>query len=37
VLVANGHPAYTVKKLGVDLVWIFPFSELERLNALRAR
>ena len=28
--------AYTVTKLGVPLIWIFPFSELERLNA-RAR
>jgi hypothetical protein len=37
VLVASGHPAYTVKKFGVDLIWIFPFSELERLNARRAR
>jgi 4-amino-4-deoxy-L-arabinose transferase-like glycosyltransferase len=37
LLVASGHPAFTVKKLGVDLIWIFPFSELERLNAQRAR
>jgi hypothetical protein len=36
-LVASGQPAYTVKKLGVDLIWIFPFSELERLNARRTR
>ena len=28
---ASGHPAYTVKKLGVDLIWIFPFSDLDRL------
>jgi hypothetical protein len=36
-LVASGRPAYTVKKLGVDLVWIFPYSELERLFARRPR
>jgi hypothetical protein len=36
LLVARGQPAYTLKKLGVDLIWIFPFSELERLNAARA-
>ena len=27
-------PAYTVTKLGVPLIWIFPFSEIERVNAL---
>jgi len=32
-LVAEGRPAYTLKKLGVDLIWIFPFSELERVTA----
>jgi 4-amino-4-deoxy-L-arabinose transferase-like glycosyltransferase len=31
-LVAKGHPAYTVMKLGVDLIWIFPFSELDRVT-----
>jgi hypothetical protein len=30
-LVAQGHPAYTNKKLGVPLIWIFPYSEVERL------
>jgi hypothetical protein len=28
-LVARGHPAYTVTKLGVPLVWVFPYSELK--------
>jgi Dolichyl-phosphate-mannose-protein mannosyltransferase len=32
-LVANGRPAYSVTKLGIPLIWIFPFSELARLNA----
>jgi 4-amino-4-deoxy-L-arabinose transferase-like glycosyltransferase len=31
-LVANGHPAYTVTKLGVPLIWIFPYTDLERLK-----
>jgi len=31
-LVANGRPAYTVTKLGVPLIWIFPFSEVERVG-----
>jgi 4-amino-4-deoxy-L-arabinose transferase-like glycosyltransferase len=35
-LAAQGRPAYTVTKLGVPLVWIFPYSEFLRLNA-RAR
>ena len=29
----QGQPAYTVTKLGIPLIWIFPFSEVERLNA----
>jgi hypothetical protein len=29
LLAAHGHPAYVVRKLGVDLLWIFPYSELE--------
>ena len=33
-LATHGHAAYTVTKLGVPLVWIFPFSEVERVNAL---
>jgi hypothetical protein len=32
-LAAQGRPAYTVTKLGVPLVWIFPYSEFMRLNA----
>jgi hypothetical protein len=35
-LAADGRPAYSVTKLGVPLVWIFPYSEFRRLNA-RAR
>ncbi len=31
-LVASGHPAYEVEKLGVPLVWIFPYTDLERLT-----
>ena len=30
-LVATGHPQYTVSKLGVPLLWVFPYSELEDL------
>ena len=30
-LIANGHPTYTVTKLGVPLIWIFPYTDLERL------
>ncbi len=36
-LVGEGRPAYTVTKLGVALVWIFPFSEYERLEETRRR
>jgi hypothetical protein len=36
-LVARGHPAYTVKKLGVELIWIFPYRELERITNSQAR
>jgi 4-amino-4-deoxy-L-arabinose transferase-like glycosyltransferase len=32
-LAAEGQPAYSVTKLGIPLIWIFPFSELERLTA----
>jgi 4-amino-4-deoxy-L-arabinose transferase-like glycosyltransferase len=32
-LVSQGQPAYTVTKLGIPLIWIFPVSEIERLNA----
>ena len=31
LLIANGHPTYTVTKLGVPLIWIFPYTDLERL------
>jgi 4-amino-4-deoxy-L-arabinose transferase-like glycosyltransferase len=34
-LVAKGRAAFTATKLGVPLIWIFPFSELERVNASR--
>jgi hypothetical protein len=36
-LVEHGRPAFTVKKLGVDLIWIFPFSELQRVTARDSR
>jgi 4-amino-4-deoxy-L-arabinose transferase-like glycosyltransferase len=36
-LIEQGRPAYTVTKLGVTLVWIFPFSEYERVEANRGR
>ncbi len=32
-VVANGHAVYTVTKLGVPLIWIFPSGEIERLKA----
>ena len=32
-LAAQGRPAYSVTKLGVPLVWIFPYSEFRRLHA----
>jgi len=34
LLVAEGRPAYTVAKLGVPLIWIFGFSQLEHVNTL---
>ena len=30
-LISRGRKAYIVTKLGVPLIWIFPFSDLERL------
>ncbi len=36
-LAAQGHAAYTIAKLGVPLVWIFPYSEVERLAPRRSR
>jgi len=35
-LVEQGRPAYTVSKLGVPLVWVFPYSEVERLGVGRS-
>jgi hypothetical protein len=35
-LVAKGHPEFTVKKLGIELIWIFPYTELKRLSAPRS-
>jgi hypothetical protein len=32
-LVTRGHPRYTVTKLGVPLIWIFPYREMEELAA----
>jgi 4-amino-4-deoxy-L-arabinose transferase-like glycosyltransferase len=31
-LVARGRPAHVVRKLGVPLIWIFPYAEVERLS-----
>jgi 4-amino-4-deoxy-L-arabinose transferase-like glycosyltransferase len=36
-LAARGQAAYTLEKLGVPLVWIFPYSELERLAPRQPR
>jgi hypothetical protein len=33
LLIAQGRPAYIVAKLGVPLVWVFPYKELERLSS----
>ena len=30
-LIAKGHAAYKVTKLGVPLIWVFPYSELDRV------
>ena len=30
-LIAKGHAAYTVTKFGVPLIWVFSFSELDRV------
>ena len=32
-LAAEGHTAFMSQKLGVPLVWVFPYSEVERLAA----
>jgi hypothetical protein len=32
-LVDRGHPRYTLTKLGVPLIWIFPYREMEELAA----
>jgi hypothetical protein len=34
-LIAESRPAYLVSKLGVPLIWIFPYSELDRYVARR--
>jgi hypothetical protein len=36
-LVELGRPAYVVWKQGVPLLWIFPYSELERVAGLHLR
>jgi hypothetical protein len=36
-LVARSRAAYTVTKLGVPLLWIFPYSEYQRWNPQRPR
>jgi 4-amino-4-deoxy-L-arabinose transferase-like glycosyltransferase len=36
ILAEQGVPAFTVTKLGVPLVWIFPYSEIERLGIGRS-
>ncbi len=35
LLAERGRPAYVVQKQGVPLVWIFPYSELDRLTRRR--
>jgi hypothetical protein len=32
-LARHGNASYTVTKLGVPLIWIFPYRELQRRNA----
>ncbi len=32
-LIASGRPAYSVQKLGVPLVWVFPYEEFQRRHA----
>jgi hypothetical protein len=36
-LVARSKPAFTVTKFGVPLMWIYPYSDFERLRAQIAR
>ena len=36
-LIAGSRAAYTVEKLGVPLIWIFPYSEVERLSRRHRR
>ena len=36
-LAARGRAEYVVSKLGVPLVWIFPFAELQRLAPRRGQ
>ncbi len=38
MLIQFGHPAYTYSKLGVPLLWIFPFEEYSQIEAaIRAK
>lgn len=37
LLATRGHAVFTVKKLGVPLVWIFPYTELDRLTSRRSQ
>ncbi len=34
-LLANGRPEFEVKKLGVPLIWIFPYADPDRFNGPR--
>jgi hypothetical protein len=36
-LAESGRAAYVVRKQGVPLLWIFPYSELERVARLPLR
>jgi hypothetical protein len=36
-LIAQGRPAYVVRKFGVPLLWVFPCSEFQRLKLERRR
>ena len=32
-LVTAGQPAFTVAKMGIPLIWVFPYTQVQRLNA----
>ena len=36
-LVEQARPAYQVRKMGVPLVWVFPFAEIEKRLGMRPR